>query len=64
MTEENLFVDYVWIDLPKRTVSIQVSDGNIEKIRYKFDDEGANGFQESVNNIQQVIDDESICYVL
>ncbi len=67
MTDEyldHLYVDYVWINFPKRTLSIQVSDGNIEKIRYQFTEEGAEGFRESVTNVQGAVDTESICYLL
>ena len=61
---EDTYVDYVWIDFPKRTLSIQVSDGNIEKIRFTFTEEGAEGFQQSVTNVQGAVDTESIHYLL
>lgn len=67
MTDEyldHLYVDYVWIDFPKRTLSIQVSDGNIEKIRFTFTEEGAEGFRQSVTNVQGAVDTESIHYLL
>jgi len=49
---EDLFVDYVWIDFPKRTVSVQDSDGNLDKIKFKWDTEGAIGFTEFVQKLQ------------
>jgi hypothetical protein len=50
----DLFVDYVWIDFPKRTVSVQDSDGNLDKIKFKWDEEGAEGFAEFVNKLQSM----------
>lgn len=50
----DLFVDYVWIDFPKRTVSVQDSDGHIEKIKFQWDEEGAEGFSEFVNKLQEM----------
>lgn len=50
----DLFVDYVWIDFPKRTVSVQDSDGHIEKIKFHWDEEGAEGFSEFVNKLQEL----------
>lgn len=51
---EDLFVDYVWINFPKRTVSVQDSDGNLDKIKFKWDKEGADGFAEFVHRLQSM----------
>ena len=50
---EETFVDYVWIDFPKRTLSIQDNEGRFEKVKFDWTEEGAEGFTEFVEVLHQ-----------
>lgn len=58
------YLDYVWIDFPKRTVKIQDNEGRIETVQWKWDEEGAEGFHETVELIQESVPAEQRCYLL
>lgn len=63
MDSQDLWLDYVWINVPQRSVSLQASDGNIEKIKFKWDKEGAEGFQETIAQICESVPEEQRCFV-
>jgi|TARA_B100001113_G_scaffold95134_1_gene76217 hypothetical protein len=63
MDTQELWLDYVWINVPQRSVSLQSSDGNIEKIRFKWDEEGAEGFQEVIATICETVPEDQRCFV-
>jgi len=50
---EDTYVDYVWIDFPKRTLSIQDNEGRFEKVKFDWTEEGAEGFTEFVEVLHQ-----------
>ena len=63
MESQELWLDYVWINIPQRSVSLQSNDGNIEKIRLSWIKEGAEGFQETVASLCEAIPEEQRCFV-
>ena len=63
MDSQDLWLDYVWINIVQRSISLQDSDGNIEKIRFKWDKEGAEGFQESVRQICEDVPPDQRCFI-
>ena len=44
-------------------MSLQASDGNIEKIKFKWDKEGAEGFQETIAQICESVPEEQRCFI-
>lgn len=57
-----IYIDQVFINLSRRSVKIVDSDGYDDTIEYKWDKEGANGFLETVTNIQNSIPSEMVTY--
>ena len=56
--EETTYLEYVWVDFPRRTITIMDNEGRQENVRYKFDEDGADGFQSVVEMIQRDVDPE------
>ena len=56
-------LEHVWINIPRRTLKLLASDGVEEEIQWKFDEEGADGFQETITNIVESLPSEDICFV-
>lgn len=63
MDSQDLWLDYVWINIVQRSISLQSSDGNIEKIRFKWDKEGAEGFQETVAQLCEDVPPDQRCFI-
>ena len=60
----NEWLTYVWINISTRTLSLQSDDGNIEKIRFSWNEDGAKGFAEVVSVIKEIMPEEQRCFVL
>tara|TARA_B100000287_G_scaffold431830_1_gene489858 strand:+ start:2966 stop:3154 length:189 start_codon:yes stop_codon:yes gene_type:complete len=52
------YLEYVWVDFTRRTITIMDDEGRQEKVRYKWDEEGALGFQSVVEMIQEDVPSE------
>ena len=59
--EEDL--EHIWVDIPKRTVKIMADDGRDEKVQWKFDEEGSEGFTETLATFREYIPEEMITYL-
>ena len=64
MTDNSMetFVEHVFINLSKRQVKILDNEGYDKEVNWKFDDEGADGFSETVAQIAEVLEPERITY--
>ena len=60
----NEWLTYVWINIRTRTLSLQSDDGNIEKVRFSWDEDGAKGFAEVVSVIKEIMPEDMRCFVL
>ena len=56
-------LEHVWFYVPQRRLVIQDSEGYQEEIQWKFDEEGAEGFLESIMNVRETVPAEDICFV-
>ena len=54
----------VFINFSRREVVIMDNEGNDKTVSWKWDDEGSEGFSETVAQIQNVVDEEMITYCL
>ncbi len=63
MIDDDTYLEHVWVDIPKRQVKIMDDEGYDEVITWKFDDEGAEGFTETVAHFREFIPDDMITYL-
>tara|TARA_B100000131_G_scaffold322890_1_gene378594 strand:- start:1310 stop:1507 length:198 start_codon:yes stop_codon:yes gene_type:complete len=56
------FLEEVYINLSKREVTIISDEGEVKKVSWKWDDEGSEGFAETVDMITKVVPDDQITY--
>jgi len=48
------YLEHVWINVSKREVKIMDNEGYDETIRFKFDEEGSEGFAETLANFSEL----------
>jgi len=60
---EEEYLEHIWVDIPKRTVKIMADDGRDEKVQWKFDEEGSEGFTETLATFREYIPEEMITYL-
>ena len=56
------FLEHIWVNIPQRTVKILDDEGYDEVINWKFDEEGAVGFVETVSELPEILDNDMITY--
>ena len=57
------YVEHVWLNISKREVTILDNEGYEEKITWKFDEEGAEGFFETFTSIRDNVPEEQFAIV-
>lgn len=60
MSETTL--QHVFINFSKRKVTIVDDEGYERDVQWKWDQEGSEGFSETIDQIQQVVDPDLITY--
>ena len=61
--DDDQYLEHIWVNIPKRTVKIMADDGWDEVVTWKFDDEGSEGFTETLSTFRELIPDEMITYL-
>ena len=55
-------LEAVFINFSQRSVKIVDDEGNKKTIRWRWDEEGAEGFSETVSRITDIVDTDIITY--
>ena len=63
MSDEETYLEQIWVNIPKREVKMNDNEGYDEKVVWKFDDEGAEGFTETLATFKEFIPDDMITYL-
>ena len=58
----NVTLEHVFINFSKRSVTIMSSEGEEQTVNWKWDEEGAEGFAETVSAIESATDSEMRTY--
>tara|TARA_B100001996_G_scaffold380169_1_gene367145 strand:+ start:2240 stop:2443 length:204 start_codon:yes stop_codon:yes gene_type:complete len=61
--DKDTYLEHIWVNIPKREVKIIDDEGYDEKVVWKFDDEGAEGFTETLATFKHFIPDDMITYL-
>lgn len=62
-TEQESFLQHVFVNVSKRLVKIIDTEGYEETIQWKFDEEGATGFAETLDGFRQINDPDLFTYL-
>jgi hypothetical protein len=57
------YLEHIWVDISRRTVKILDNEGYDEIVQWKFDEEGAEGFSETLTTFNENVPSELITYV-
>jgi hypothetical protein len=57
------YLEHIWVNFPKRQITIMDDEGYDEVISYRWDSEGAEGFHETIASFKQNVPNELITYV-
>lgn len=57
------YLEHIWVDISRRSVKIMDSEGVDEVVQWKFDEEGAEGFSETLTTFNENVPAELITYV-
>ncbi len=59
MADSNeLYLEHVFINISKRQIKLLSEDGYEDKVTFKWDEEGAEGFFDTVNTIKENLPEE------
>ena len=54
------FVEHVWIDVSKRTLKVLDNERYEENIQWKFDQEAAEGFSDTLISLRDVLPEDKL----
>ena len=57
------YLEHIWVDISRRTVKIMDSEGVDGVVQWKFDEEGSEGFSETLTTFNENVPSELITYV-
>jgi len=55
-------LSHIFVNFSKRKMTLVDDEGYEKDVQWKFDDEGAEGFSETISEIQEIIDNDLITY--
>ena len=55
-------LEHIFVNFTQRKITIVDDEGYDEVIQYRFDDEGAEGFHETITSFKKNVPDELITY--
>lgn len=53
---------HIFVNFSKRKMTLVDDEGYEKDVQWKFDDEGAEGFSETISEIQEIVDNDLITY--
>jgi len=53
---------HIFVNFSKRKVTIVDDEGYEKEVQWKWDQEGAEGFHETISDIQDIVDNDMITY--
>tara|TARA_B100001250_G_scaffold287635_1_gene249457 strand:+ start:3207 stop:3401 length:195 start_codon:yes stop_codon:yes gene_type:complete len=55
-------VEHIFINLSKRSIKLVDEEGYEEVVEWKWDNEGSEGFSETVATISELVDSDQVTY--
>jgi hypothetical protein len=57
-------LEHCWVHISSRKVVMLDSEGYQEEIQWKFDEDGTEGFSDTIQHIRAMVPEEDFCFVL
>lgn len=55
-------LSHIFVNFSKRKMTLVDDEGYEKDVHWKFDDEGSEGFAETISEVQEIIDNDLITY--
>ena len=55
-------LSHIFVNFSKRKMTLVDDEGYEKDVQWKFDDEGAEGFSETIAEVQEIVDNDLITY--
>lgn len=55
-------LSHIFVNFSKRKMTLVDDEGYEKDVQWKFDDEGSEGFAETISEVQEIIDTDLITY--
>ncbi|MAG48781.1 hypothetical protein CMO86_03660 [Candidatus Woesearchaeota archaeon] len=55
-------LSHIFVNFSKRKMTLVDDEGYEKDVQWRFDDEGAEGFSETISEVQEIIDNNMITY--
>jgi hypothetical protein len=55
-------LSHIFVNFSKRKMTLVDDEGYEKDVQWKFDDEGAAGFSETISEVQEIVDNDLITY--
>jgi len=55
-------LSHIFVNFSKRKMTLVDEEGYEKDVQWKFDDEGAEGFSETIAEVQEIVDNDLITY--
>tara|TARA_A200000159_G_scaffold145999_1_gene152007 strand:- start:5334 stop:5531 length:198 start_codon:yes stop_codon:yes gene_type:complete len=62
-TDTDTYLEHIWVTISQRTIKIMDNEGVDEVIKWKFDEEGAEGFSETIAEFNKNVPEDLITYL-
>ncbi len=53
---------HIFVNFSKRKMTLVDDEGYENEVQWKFDDEGSEGFSETIAEVQEIVDNDLITY--
>jgi hypothetical protein len=63
MPTDETYLEHIWVNISQRTIRMMDNEGVDELIKWKFDEEGAEGFQETIVSFNENLPTDLITYL-
>ena len=63
MPTDETYLEHIWVNISQRTIRMMDNEGVGELIKWKFDEEGAEGFTETIAEFNKNVPEDLITYL-
>ena len=57
------YLEHIWVNIAQRNIKILDDEGYDEVVQYNFDQDGADGFTETIASFKEQVPEELITYL-
>ena len=61
--DTDTYLEHIWVDVKKREVKIMDNEGYDEIVTWEFNEDGVDGFTETIQHFKRLVPDDMITYL-